>query len=112
MGTRFLCYLAGILIGLCISFVYVYAQHGSWQDRYRSTDGTLCCGRTDCQAVPVSIVTHDGTLVQAMVLGIKVTVPAKSVHQSEEQQSYWCRSDPERPPADDNVRCLFVVTGS
>ena len=112
MLQRLVCYLAGILIGLSMAWAYGWAQHGGFTDRYRSADGTRCCGPNDCKAVPVSIVTQDGTTLQMLVMGIRVIVPAGSVHQSEDMQSYWCLNDPERPPASDNVRCLFYVIGS
>ena len=112
MLQRFLCYVMGIVLGLGMAWAYVWAQHGGWQDKYMSAQGTRCCGPTDCRAVPVSILTHDGMTVQILVLGIRITLPAQSVHQSEDMQSYWCRSDPERPPASNNTRCLFYVIGN
>jgi len=90
---------------------FVYGQHGIWQDRYTDAQGMRCCGPRDCTAVPVSILIHDGLKVEALVMGIRVTVPAQSVHQSEDMQSWWCRKDADRLPRDDNVRCLFYVTG-
>lgn len=47
-----------MLVGVLIAMVY--AQHGSWQDKYTNAEGMRCCGPVDCQAVPVSIVLHDG----------------------------------------------------
>lgn len=109
MRQRLLCYSLGALIGFLAAVVW--AQHGGWMDSYTSADGTRCCGKTDCKAVPVSLVTQDGTTMQMLVMGMRVVVPARSVHQSEDQQSWWCSRDPESPPSSTNVRCLFVVTG-
>lgn len=99
-----------MLVGVLIAMVY--AQHGSWQDKYTNAEGMRCCGPVDCQAVPVSIVLHDGAKVQALVMGIAVTVPAASVHPSEDMRSYWCAKRNDEVPVDDNVRCLFYVVGS
>ena len=111
MRQRLLCYGIGILVGILMTWVYVWAQHGSWQDAYKSASGMPCCGRADCKAVPVVLVSSDGTTVEAMVLGIRVTVPARSVHPSETTQSYWCLRDAERLPANDNIWCLFYSIG-
>jgi len=110
MITRLLCYALGIVIGFLIAVVY--AQHGGWQDRYTNETGMRCCGPADCKVVPVSILTHDGIKVEALVMGIRVTVPAQSVHQSEDMQSWWCRRDTEQLPSNENVRCLFYAVGS
>ena len=112
MLQRFLCYVMGIVLGLGMAWAYVWAQHGGFTDRYMSADGTRCCGQNDCKAVPVSILTQDGTIMQMLVMGIRVIVPSGSIHQSETMQSYWCLRDPERPPSSENVRCLFYVIGS
>src|SRR3990167_5870294 len=105
MLVRLTCYAAGMLIGALIAIGY--AQHGAWQDAYRSADGTRCCGPADCKAVPVSIIAHDGVTVEALVFGIRVIVPAASVHRSEDAQSWWCMRDGGRPPSRENLRCLF-----
>ena len=111
MLQRFLCYLCGIVIGLSMAWAYGWAQHGGFTDRYTSADGTRCCGQNDCRAVPVSIITQDGTTLQMLVMGIRVIVPAGSVHRSEDLQSYYCAKRIDEPPHSDNVRCLFYVIG-
>ena len=110
MRTRLLCYGIGILIG--VLGTTVYAQHGGFQDKYTDVHGTRCCGPGDCQAVPVSILAYDGVRVEALVLGVRVVVPAQSVHQSEDQKSYWCGPRQKMLPTPENIRCLFYAIGS
>jgi len=87
------------------------ARHGSWQDHYQDATGMSCCGPRDCTVVPVSLVRQEGEVMHALVMGIPVNVPIQSVHPSEDTQSWWCRRDLHRPPASDNVRCLFYAVG-
>lgn len=111
MLQRLCCYGFGMIIGILMAGAYVFAQHGgSWQDTYKSADGSSCCGPKDCKVVPVALIGRNGTMIEALVMGVKVILPAKSVHQSEDTQSYWCQREPGKPPADNNIRCLFVVT--
>ena len=109
MRTRLLCYGIGTLIGMLGTAVY--AQHGGFWDKYTDAHGTRCCGKNDCRAVPVSILAHDGVRVDALVLGIRVTVPAQSVHRSEDETTYWCGPTQKLLPTSENIRCLFYVIG-
>ena len=111
LSTRRLLYgllVVTFILGACD----VFAQHGSWHDRYTNESGMRCCGPTDCRAVPVSIVAHDGIQVTALVMGILIVLPALAIHQSEDQQSWFCSRYPDEKPSSENVRCLFYVVGS
>ena len=46
-------FLLGILLGLP---ALLWATHGHWLDRYRSGNGSLCCGRNDCVVVEARLV--------------------------------------------------------
>ena len=102
--------MLGVLLGMLATLAY--AQHGSWHDKYRNAEAMSCCGRADCVAVPVSIISYDSIMVEALIINIIVKVPAASVHQSEDMQSWWCKKDHDKPPDENNVRCLFYTIGS
>jgi hypothetical protein len=87
------------------------AQHGAWQDRYVSASGTACCGRHDCQVARVYVREREATTVTVDVNGVAMTLPAGSVHLSEDTQGWWCAKDREEPVSTENTRCAFVAVG-
>ena len=107
-------FLLGILLGLP---ALLWATHGHWLDRYRSGNGSLCCGRNDCVVVEARLVEERGTMWLTEVNGQPVELPKGSVHLSEEHRAYWCYQEhpPCRPPSLEISaacgRCLFVAVG-
>ena len=89
------------------------ATHGLWHDHYTSASGTPCCAASrDCFIVHARLLVKDGDSTTAEVAGVVVTLPAKSVHQSEDLNDWACVIRPEHGIRQDNLLCLFVATGS
>ena len=40
-----------------MGIILASAQHGHWVDHYRTADGRLCCGETDCQPTHLRVIT-------------------------------------------------------
>ena len=111
-----------VLVILCWSFlaivflwIFAHAEHTEitqWTRGYASADGTSCCSLgTDCKEAPVRIMRIDGEVMTVEVDGEVVTLPSKSVHQSETMRSYYCLKFGTKPTTD-SVRCLFWAIGT
>ena len=105
MHLRSLCTLI-ILLCLVLHPYASSAAHRSWHDHYTDFLGMRCC-TTDCVSLPVSLLGRDGDMVEVLVAGIRVVLPAGSVHQSEDAQSWVCLRNPQMVPSMANVRCVF-----
>ena len=99
------------LMLLCVLIPCGWAIHASWHDHYTDYLGTRCC-TTDCIPLPVSLVSQEGNRVQLLVAGVLLTLPAGSVHLSEDTQSWICARNPQMPATAPNIRCAFVAFGS
>ena len=90
----------------------VYAQHGSWQDRYTGVHQAKCCGERDCLSAPVRLHAQTATSVTVEVAGTIFDLPGYAVHVSEDDRSYVCLFSHEGGIAKDNVRCVFYSIGA
>ena len=104
-------FLAGLLIGLVI-YALVWAQHGHWTDAYRGAEGSRCCGIEDCRIVHARLLAQDGKHVVVEVDGMLLTLPAQSVHASEDLNDWVCEVKAGGELTEKNVRCVFLATGS
>lgn len=87
------------------------AQHGSWLDKYRGADQRLCCGLTDCRVAPVRLIEHRDTDTTVEVAGVRLTLPAASVHASEEVDTWVCLRRVELGVQPGNIHCAFYSIG-
>lgn len=117
---------AWVILGLWIFVVLLilvtwawseYVPDLRWMQDYTSAGGIACCSELDCRRVPVSLVAlhEDKTLVK--IRGVSLLLPAQSVHQSEDGETWWCcKTDSTRhcplEPTVDNTRCAFWAVGS
>ena len=76
--------------GLLALSMLLWANHGHWIDRYRSANGSLCCGVRDCVEVTARLVEDRGRTWLAEVNRTLVELPTGSVHVSHEPVAYWC----------------------
>jgi len=92
-----------------------HAEHRpdlAWMTRYSSASGIGCCSELDCVPAPVAVVAFGQTETTVVIDGAVIVLPAKSVHQSENGETYWCyRDGPEKPPNAVNTRCVFYAVG-
>lgn len=96
------------LILLSMLMTAAWATHGGFQDHYTDYLGVRCChSARDCMPMPVSLVSREGDQVHLLVAGVLLTLPAGSVHLSEDVQTYVCLRNPQMPPSVANVRCAF-----
>lgn len=112
-GERFMRWV--LFLSLCVGIGWgaaSFASHGHWIDHYRSAANSLCCGERDCQPASIRILVFGPEMVTAEINGVIVEVPARSVHQSEDQRAYWCANMVMSPPSTANVRCLFWAIGA
>ena len=106
------------ILGMCFLVLVVLlplhlgAQHDHWTSKYHSGGGGNCCGRTDCRPIPVRVLYQEGTQTTVEVGGVTMRLPARSVHLSEDLQSYWCLRNPDYGIAPENTRCVFFAVGS
>jgi len=99
--------------------VYSAAEHTAalrWMQGYRGADGVGCCSEHDCLPWPVAVLQHTGDQVTVRIGETVVQLPAKSVHATQDGQTYWCcKTDanghcpPEPTPA--TTRCVFYTVG-
>lgn len=94
-----------------LAALLLLAQHGAWQDNYVSANGMACCGRHDCQVARVAVQLWEAIYVLVEVNGVAITLPALSVHMSEDNNGWWCSKDPEAPVSVENTRCVFFAVG-
>ena len=98
--------LMTLFLSTALALPISFAAHGSWQDHYTTSGGLRCC-TIECIPMPVSLLRHDAGMVDLLVAGIPVTLPAGSVHRSEDAQSWVCIRNPQLPPSTANIRCAF-----
>ena len=107
MYFQSLCVLV-MLLSLVLSPPVSSAAHRSWHDHYTDFLGMRCC-TTDCVSLPVSLLGREGDRVEVLVAGLRMVLPAGSVHQSEDAQSWACLRNPQMPPSSANIRCVFFA---
>jgi hypothetical protein len=107
----------GVAAGLLALPMLLWANHGHWIDRYRSANGSLCCGVRDCVEVTARLVEDRGRTWLAEVNGRLVELPNGSVHVSHEPTAYWCYQGqgtclpPQLDISPGCGRCLFLAVG-
>lgn len=107
--------LSFILIILALSAVVVFAAHGHWIDHYTSASGMLCCGKQDClQHLSVRIVEFQEYATIVEVAEQRLSLPPKSVHQSEDGNTHVCIVgwDGHSVLTERVIRCVFYTIGS
>lgn len=101
-----------LLGGLAIHSV-TFATHHGWEDNYRSANHTRCCAANqDCLIVRARLLSQDDTTTAVEIEGNLVTLPAQSVHQSEDLDDWACLIKVDKGFAQDNICCLFIAAGS
>lgn len=122
------CYRAGhgwsllVLLGLASVMVlwgHSHAEHATtlrWMMGYTNAEGVGCCSERDCLPWPVAVLQLTGDQVMVQIGETVVQLPAKSVHATQDGQTYWCcktnlegrcPSEPTRA----TTRCVFYATG-
>ena len=114
MGNRW--QYRGFLAGLVCFVVWstVRAEHLpqlAWMASYTSASGTNCCSERDCVLAPVAVIQFGDKETTVLIHGTVVVLPAKSVHQSETMDSFWCHKDDAKSITTENTRCTFYVSG-
>ena len=103
------------IIAILVIFASLaYAAHGHWLDHYTNAQGISCCVHAqDCKQMPVSLVAFHGEMTTVQIGNVVMTLPAKSVHVSEDAQTYVCtmRSDGPAVLDKEHVRCAFYAVG-
>jgi hypothetical protein len=113
-----LCVLLGVA-SVALLWVHGAAEHTAalrWMQGYRGSDGVGCCSEHDCLPWPVAVLQYTGDQVTVRIGETVVQLPAKSVHATQDGQTYWCcKTDanghcpPEPTPA--TTRCVFYAVG-
>jgi hypothetical protein len=113
-----LCVLLGVA-SIALLWVHSVAEHTAalqWMQGYRGADGVGCCSEHDCLPWPVAVLQYTGNQVTVRIGETVVQLPAKSVHATQDGQTYWCcKTDttghcpPEPTPA--TTRCVFYAVG-
>jgi hypothetical protein len=113
-----LCLLLGMASVVMLG-VYSAAEHTAalrWMQGYTGADGVGCCSEHDCLPWPVAVLQHTGDQVTVRLGETVVQLPARSVHATQDGQTYWCcktdatgRCPPEPTPA--ITRCVFYAVG-
>jgi hypothetical protein len=113
-----LCVLLGAA-SVALLWVRGAAEHTAalrWMQGYRYADGVGCCSEHDCLPWPVAVLQPTGDQVTVRIGETVVQLPAKSVHATQDGQTYWCcKTDanghcpPEPTPA--TTRCVFYAVG-
>lgn len=115
-SRRGLVILGGIVGVLMSLLAVVWAEHVpalAWMQRYTSAKNIPCCSERDCVPTPVAVIQFGEQETAVVIHGTIVVLPAKSVHQSEDGETYWCwRDDGQLPPTAINTRCAFFAVGS
>lgn len=117
MTWRVTCFwLLLLLYGFLLDGARVYAEHRvdlAWMLGYTAANGMPCCGTIDCREAAITVQPLEGDATRRLVLvnGVPLTLPAASVHHSENGQSYWCFAYPTPVPQEDATRCVFWAEG-
>jgi hypothetical protein len=126
--ARQLTYLRQVPIGCLLLLLGVivvglwelsHAEHSAslrWMRGYRNADGVGCCSERDCIPWPVALLQLTGNEATVRIGDAIVHLPAKSVHATQDGQTYWCcqttadgRCPPE--PTRATTRCVFYAVG-
>jgi hypothetical protein len=113
-----LCLLLGVA-SVALLWVHGAAEHTAalrWMQGYRGADGVGCCSEHDCLPWPVAVLQYTGDQVTVRIGETVVQLPAKSVHATQDGQTYWCcktnangHCPPEPTPV--TTRCVFYAVG-
>lgn len=107
------------LAGVVVLWGDSHAEHTAalhWMMGYTSAEGVGCCSERDCRPWPVAVLQLTGDQVMVRIGDTVVQLPAKSVHATQDGQTYWCcktnmeghcPSEPTRA----TTRCVFYATG-
>jgi len=98
---------------------YSHAEHIAalrWMRGYRSAEGVGCCSERDCLPWPVAVLQLTGELATVRLGDTVVQLPAKSVHATQDGETYWCcKTNLEgrcpTEPTRATTRCVFYATG-
>ena len=116
-GWRLLLLLG--LVGVVVLWGHGYAEHIAalhWMMGYTSAEGVGCCSERDCHPWPVAVLQLTGDQAMVRIGDTVVQLPAKSVHATQDGQTYWCcktNLDGHCPPEPSRAttRCVFYATG-
>ena len=126
---------------LCLFPVSLPGEHRidvTWMKGYKDASNASCCGENDCVRADITVLSMGGPEMTVQVNRIEspdhqvfwpgavLTLPARSVHLSQDEVGYWCHKDPlylwgaEKPcfpPSGPQVtpactRCIFVAPGA
>jgi hypothetical protein len=110
-----------LLLGVVVVVLWKssHAEHIAalrWMHGYRNADGVGCCSEQDCFPWPVALLQLTGDEAMVRIGDAVVRLPAKSVHATQDGQTYWCcqtapdgRCPPE--PTRATTRCVFYTVG-
>ena len=104
-----------MIVIILVSLQPALSEHGSWQDHYTDATGSKCCGIRDCIRTVGRLLERDGERTQIEVQGIPLWMPAASVHNSEDGAFWVCIKhslDGKKPLRSDDIRCVFIATGT
>jgi hypothetical protein len=105
-----------LLLGL---WQAIHAEHSAslrWMRGYRSADGVGCCSERDCIPWPVAMLQISGDEATVLLGDVVLQLPAKSVHATQDGQTYWCCQTntagrcPDVPTRA-TTRCVFYTVG-
>lgn len=96
-----------------------HAEHTAtlnWLTGYTSAEGVGCCSERDCIPWPVALLQLAGDQAMVRIGDTVVQLPAKSVHATQDGQTYWCcktKMDGQCPSEPTRVatRCVFYAIG-
>jgi len=117
-GWRLLLLLGG-LASVVVLWGPSHAEHTAalhWMAGYTSAEGVGCCSERDCFPWPVALLQLTGDQATVRIGDTVVQLPAKSVHATQDGQTYWCcKTNLEgRCPAEPSkatTRCVFYAIG-
>ena len=107
------------VVDVAVRWEYSHAEHTAalrWMQRYQSADGVGCCSEQDCLPWPVALLQTTVDEVVVRIGDTMVHLPAKSVHATQDGQTYWCcRTDADghcpTVPTRETTRCVFYTVG-
>ena len=107
------------VVGVAGLWELSHAEHTAalrWMQRYQSADGVGCCSEQDCVPWPVALLQTTADEVLVRIGDTVVHLPAKSVHATQDGQTYWCcRTDAAghcpTVPTRETTRCVFYTVG-
>jgi len=107
------------LAGVVVLWGYSHAEHTAvlhWMTGYTSAEGVGCCSERDCLPWPVAVLQFTSDQVMVRIGETVVQLPAKSVHATQDGQTYWCcktNIDGHCPsePTRATTRCVFYAIG-